>query len=77
MKPSDDFDALTVEQCHMPLKAKVAWLRMVYRHIAGAMDSLRDKKSSDRDRVDNALNDVANAMTYIEDEIYRSTQGEE
>lgn len=71
MKPDTYINEhLSVEDCHKLIKADVAWLRMVYRHLTHASVSLHDKTKTYQDRVDNTYSGLDNAITYksVEDQ---------
>lgn len=69
------FDDLSNDDCHKQLQADVAWLRMVWRHLHYVNSAIKDKTKSQDDRISNSLPDLSNAMTYIEDEIWRVVEG--
>lgn len=74
----DYFNDLTIPQCHAPVQADVAWLRMVARHVKDGLRALRAKDDEvlfgDKDRIDNSLCPLSNALVYMEDMIYKSIE---
>lgn len=76
MSPEQYIDNLSVEDCHKPLEADVAWLRMVWRHLKDASKSLHDKSKPALERIDNTYCGLDNAITYIEDQIYKTVEAQ-
>jgi len=77
MKPDEYIEQLSVEDCHMPIKANVAWLRMIYRHLTDASISLHDSSKPALERIDNTYCGLDNAIVYIQDQIYKSVEAQE
>lgn len=77
MKANPIFEQLSVEDCHKPVLADVAWLRMVYQHLTQASTSLHNKNNSERDRIDNCYGGLDNAIVYIENMLHNSIEEKE
>ncbi len=74
MKADTFFDKLTPQECHKPIQADIAWLRMVYRHLTDASTSLHDKEKPDAERIDNTFCPLDNAIVFVEDMLYKSLE---
>lgn len=60
MSPEQYIDNLSVEDCHKPLEADVAC----------------DKSKPALERIDNTYCGLDNAITYIEDQIYKTVEAQ-
>ena len=67
-----NFEDISIENCHKPIQADVAWLRMIYQHLTMASMSLHDKGKSEKDRIDNTYCGLDNAIVYVEDMLHTS-----